>query len=132
MATELEDSLQPFGISDEYLGTSDSSLYGLDTASVKEYEASQSFNYDDDNGILGYKASESLTRNDNSGILRLSVQGFEFRELGSSCWEDVEISRAGHRKVVIQLLDIDKTPQDRKRGHSYAVQSSSMISVLIT
>ena len=125
MATESEVSLGLFG-------TSDSSLYGLDTASVKEYEASESLSYDDDNGILGYKASGSLIRSDNCGILRLSVQGFEFSELGPSCWEDVEISRAGHRKFAIHLLDIKNNPQDRKRGHSYAVQSSSMISVLIT
>ena len=124
MPLEADDTLRPSGVSG-------SGLYGIDTASVEGDDASESLSYDDDNGILGYKASGSLIRNDNSGILRLSVRGFEFSELGPSCWEDVEISRAGHRKVVIQLLDINNNPQDRKRGHSYAVQSSSMISVLI-
>ena len=106
--------------------------FEIDTAPVEGDNASESLSYDDDNGILGYKASGSLIRNDNSGILRLSVQGFEFSELGPSCWEDVEISRAGHRKVAIQLLDIKNSPQGRKMGHSYAVQSSFLISALIT
>ena len=120
-----EDTLRPSGVSG-------SGLYGVGTPSAEGCEASGSLSYDDDNGILGYKASGSLNCDDDIAILRLSVQGFNFSESGRSCWEDVEISRAGHRKVAIQLLDIKNSPQDRKRGHSYAVQSRTMISVLIT
>ena len=123
MATEVEDTLQFSGVSGSGF---------LDTASINEYESSESLICDDDNGILGYKASGSLIRNADNGILRLSVQGFDLSESGRSCWEDLEILRAGHRKVAIQLSDIKNNPQDRKSGHSYAVQSSSMISILIT
>ena len=118
MATEVEDMLQPSGVSGSGF---------LDTSSLNRYQASESLICDDDNGILGYKASGSLIRNDDHGILRLSVQGFDLSESGRSCWEDVEILRAGHRKVAIQLLDIKNNPQDRKSGHSYAVENASMI-----
>ena len=113
-------------------GVSGSGLDEVDIVSVMEYESSESLICDDDDGILGYKASGSLIRKDDNGILRLSVQGFDLGEAGRSCWEDVEILRAGHRKVVIQLLDTNNNPQDQKSGHSYVVQSSSMISVLMT
>ena len=101
MATEVGNTLEPSGVSG-------SGLYGVDTASIKEY-----------------KASESLIRDDDKEILRLSIQGFNLSGSGFSDWEDVVIHRAGHRKVEIQLLDNLDSPPDREKGRSYVAPSAS-------
>ena len=101
MATKVEDTLEPSGVSG-------SGLYGTDTASVK-----------------GDRSSESLISDDDTEILRLSIQGFDFGRAGPSSWEDIVIYRAGHRKVEIQLLDnLDSLP-DQEKGRSYVAQSAS-------
>ena len=100
MATEVGNTLKPSGVSG-------SGLYGVDSASVKEY-----------------KASESLIRDDDKETLRLSIQGFNFSRREFSCWEDVLIYRAGHRKVEIQPLYIKYNSSDRGKRRSYVFQSS--------
>ena len=91
--------------------TSDSGLYGVDTASVK-----------------GDKAFESLIRDDDKEILRLSIRGFNLsrsrRFFDEPSWEKIVILPAGHRTVVIQLLDNLDSPSKRGDGGLYVIQSS--------
>ena len=100
MATEREDTLKPSG-------TSGSGFHGVDTATVK-----------------AEKAPKSLIHDNKEEILRLSVKGFNFSRSSGHDWEDVMISRAGHRKVAIQLLDVRGRPPDREKEPRYVVRKS--------